>query len=73
MGKAVLGAMARGQSLTDIDLAQYREWCPVFDADLYAAIELKTCVDKRMAAGGPARAATMAAVAAVRAWLEKER
>lgn len=73
VGKAVLGAIARGQSLSDIDLAQYREWCPVFDADLYAAIELKTCVDKRVAAGGPAPAATMAAVAAVRAWLERER
>lgn len=54
VGQAVLHAISLGKNLSEIDLAQYRQWHPAFNADLYKALELETCVNHRVAAGGPA-------------------
>lgn len=69
VGKAVLHAISAGKNLTELDLTQYRQWCPTFDADLYTALELETCVNHRLVAGGPAPQTTRDTVATVRAWM----
>ncbi|MBT9154630.1 MAG: hypothetical protein DDT39_01309 [Firmicutes bacterium] len=65
-------AISLGKNLSEIDLAQYRQWHPAFNADLYKALELETCVNHRVAAGGPALQTTKATIAVVREWMASQ-
>ena len=47
VGQLVLFCIEKGISLDDMTLEQYKEICPVFDQDIYDAISMKTCVEKR--------------------------
>ena len=41
------------RSLDELTLEEFKSVCPVFEADIYEAISLKTCVEKRMTIGAP--------------------
>ena len=53
VGRLVLRCIAEGKSLDDLTLDEYREESPVFENDIYDAISLKTCVEKRLTLGAP--------------------
>lgn len=53
VGRLVLYCLDKGLSLDDMSLEEYRAISPVFDADIYEAISLKTCVEKRTTLGAP--------------------
>ncbi len=53
IGQLVLRCIEKGIGLDDLPLAKYQEICPVFQEDIYDAISLKTCVEKRMTYGAP--------------------
>jgi len=53
VGQLVLLCLDRGISLDELPLAEYQEISPVFDEDIYDAISLKTCVEKRVTLGAP--------------------
>lgn len=53
IGQLVLMCIERSCSLDDLPLVKYQAVSPVFQEDIYEAISLKTCVDKRNTAGGP--------------------
>ena len=57
VGRLVLSCIEKGISLDDMSLEEYREISPVFEEDIYEAISLKTCVEKRTTLGAPGRAA----------------
>jgi len=57
VGQLVLFCIERNISLDDMTLAQYKAICPVFENDIYEAISLKTCVEKRLTIGAPSSAA----------------
>ena len=40
-------------ALDDLSLEEYKAVSPVFDEDIYEAISLQTCVDKRLTLGAP--------------------
>ena len=42
-------------SLDELSLDAYRSISPVFDKDIYDAISMKTCVEKRLTKGAPSR------------------
>ena len=42
--------------LEELPLEQYRTFSPLFEADLYQAIDLKVCVEKRISEGGTSTA-----------------
>ena len=44
--------MERGEVLETLPLEVYRQHCPLFETDLYEAIDLKTCMEKRISEGG---------------------
>ncbi|MDR0249266.1 MAG: argininosuccinate lyase [Oscillospiraceae bacterium] len=59
---AVAGALVRfclegGMALEDLTLEQLRGFSPLFDEDVYAALDLHECVNGRASYGGPAPAA----------------
>ena len=39
--------------MDDLPLEDYRKESPLFDSDIYEAIALKTCVDRRTTKGAP--------------------
>ena len=57
--------MAEGQVLETLPLDEYRGFSELFEADLYAAIDLKTCVEKRISEGGTSVASVEAQIAYV--------
>ena len=62
IGRLVLLCIERKISLDELPLADYQEICPVFDEDIYEAISLKTCIEKRLTKGGPGKAAMEEAI-----------
>lgn len=57
VGQLVLFCEAHHISLDEMTLEQYRAIHPVFDEDIYDAISLKTCVEKRLTIGAPSKTA----------------
>ena len=53
VGELVLFCLSRGIALLDMPLPEYNAISPVFEDDIYEAISLKTCVEKRMTIGAP--------------------
>ena len=51
-GQIVARCMAEGQVLETLPLEVYRSFSELFDEDLYTAIDLKACVEKRISEGG---------------------
>ena len=52
-GQLVLICIDKGCALDDLTLEEFRQASPVFDDDIYEAISLKTCVEKRLTFGAP--------------------
>ena len=53
VGRLVLTCIDRGISLDELPLEAYQEISPVFEKDIYEAISMKTCVEKRCTYGAP--------------------
>ncbi len=52
-GRLVLKAISLNISLDELKLSDYKEESDAFEEDIYEAISLKTCVDKRLTDGAP--------------------
>ena len=57
VGQLVLFCESKGIALDDMTLEEYKAISPVFEEDIYEAISLKTCVEKRLTIGAPGRSA----------------
>ncbi len=55
IGKLVLYCISNDTTLDALTLEEYHHISPVFEEDLYEAIALETCVNKRNIIGGPSR------------------
>ena len=53
VGQLVLKCIEKGISLDELSLEEYKEISPVFEQDIYEAISMKTCVEKRLTIGAP--------------------
>lgn len=53
VGRLVLTCIDRGIALDDLPLDDYRKECPKFDEDVYDAISMEYCVNKRNTIGAP--------------------
>ena len=53
VGQLVLLCIEKGIALDDLPLEEYKEISPVFEEDVYEAISMKTCVDRRQTLGAP--------------------
>ena len=51
VGQLVLMCIDKNCSLDELSLEAYRSISPVFDEDIYDAISMKTCVEKRLTKG----------------------
>jgi argininosuccinate lyase len=65
-GEIVAYCMKNGQVLETLDLSVYRSFSDLFDEDLYEAVDLKNCVNRRVSLGGTSVLSAAAQIAAVR-------
>lgn len=70
IGQLVLYGIEHNKSLDELTLDEYRTVCDAFDEDVYDAISLKTCVEKRLTIGAPGKAAMEAVIAEYDKYLE---
>ena len=53
IGQLVLYCIEKNTSLSTLTLEEYKQFSPVFKEDIYDAISLESCVNKRNTIGGP--------------------
>lgn len=71
VGQLVLFCEGKGISLDDMTLDEFKAISPVFKEDIYDAISLKTCVDKRLTIGAPGKEAIDKVIAINKEYLSK--
>ncbi len=70
VGQLVAACIKEGTVLEDYPLEKYREVSDLFDADLYDAISLDACVERRTSFGGTSPASVDAQIAYVKECLQ---
>ncbi|WZL83007.1 argininosuccinate lyase [Vallitaleaceae bacterium 9-2] len=55
IGKLVLYCVNNNTNLSKLSLSEYQNLSPLFEEDIFDAISLDTCVNKRQVIGGPAK------------------
>ena len=73
VGELVAICIETGHVLDDLPLDQYQAVCPLFEADVYQAIDLKTCVGERKSLGGPAPDEVRRQIQKIRAFLKSRK
>ena len=61
-GSLVAECIRTGQVLETVPLERYRELSDLFEQDVYEAIDLKTCIEKRISEGGTGKASVQAQI-----------
>lgn len=77
IGRLVLYCIQKGCSIDELSIEELKQISPVFEADVYEAISLKTCVEKRLTIGAPGQKAMEDVIRQNREflsglWFEKE-
>ncbi len=70
IGQLVLACLEKDKAIEDMSLEELREISDVFDADIYDAISLKTCVERRLTTGAPGVSAMRGVIAEYRKYLK---
>ena len=53
VGRIVLYCIDKDIAIDDLTLKEFKEFSPIFEEDIYKAIDLLTCVEERSVIGGP--------------------
>ena len=72
VGRLVLYCLDKGISLDEMSLEEYKAISPVFENDIYEAISIRTCVEKRMTIGAPGSEAMAEVVERNKKYLAEE-
>ena len=70
VGRLVNMCIKSGETLDTLPLKDFRSISNLFGADVYQALELKTCVNGRKVYGGPAKEAVEQQIASIREFVE---
>ena len=49
----MLHCIDSGKSIEDLSITELKQFSPAFDEDIYDAVSLRTCVEKRLTLGAP--------------------
>lgn len=71
VGQLVLYCIERGIALDDMTLEEYREISPVFGEDIYDAISIDTCVNRRVTTGAPGKKAMEEVIAIYKKYMRE--
>ena len=71
IGQLVLLCIDKNISLDELSLEEYKKISPVFNEDIYEAISMKTCVEKRNTIGAPGKDAMTQIIAINEKYLQE--
>ena len=71
VGQLVLYCIERGISLDEMSMEEYKAISPVFEEDIYDAISIRTCVEKRNTIGAPGKKAMEEVIERDRKYLQE--
>lgn len=70
IGRLVLYCIEQKKALDDLSLEEYKAVSPVFEEDIYEAISMETCINRRLTIGAPGKEAMEKVIAACREYLK---
>ena len=73
IGRIVLHCIDANKSIDELTLKELQAFSPVFGEDIYDAISLETCVEKRLTIGAPGTDAMNEVIRLGRSWLGEQR
>ena len=71
VGQLVLYGIEHNKALDDFTLEEYKAISPVFEEDIYEAISMETCVNKRLTKGAPGREVMKKTIITYKEYLSK--
>ena len=72
IGKLVLYCIDKGKAIDELPIEEMKSISELFDEDIYEAISLETCVEKRVTIGAPGREAMEKVISQNRRYLEEQ-
>ncbi len=72
IGALVLYCIENNKSIEDCSVEELKNISDVFESDIYEAISLKTCVEKRLTKGAPSSVKMSEALALYKEYLERD-
>ena len=72
VGRLVAACGRQGKTLEELTLAELQEALPLFEADVYDALRLETCMGQRKSYGGPAVQETTRQIEALEAFIKSK-
>ena len=73
VGRLVNMCTKSGDTLDTLTLRDFRSISKLFDADVYQALQLRTCVNQRQVYGGPAKASVETQIANLERFVKERR
>ena len=70
IGRLVLHCIDAGKGIEELTLKELQEFSDRFGEDVFEAISLRACVNRRLTTGAPGEAAMKEEIAACRTWLQ---
>ena len=71
IGQIVLSCIEKGIAIEDMSLWELKQFSDVFEEDIYNAISMETCVNKRLTIGAPGKEAMERAILEARKYLQE--
>ena len=72
IGRLVLYCIDEGKAIDEVELSKLKEFSELFDEDVYEAISLKTCVERRLTIGAPGIEAMRSVLVEYKKYLEEQ-
>ena len=61
------------KSIEELSVEELREFSPAFDEDIYDAVSLRTCVEKRLTLGAPGSEMMKKVIDIEKEWLNEQK
>lgn len=72
IGRLVLYCIEQGKAIEELELEELKSISPVFAEDVYEAVSMDTCVNKRLTLGAPGEKAMREVIRKNQEWLENQ-
>jgi argininosuccinate lyase len=69
IGRLVLHCIDENKSIEDLSVGELKEFSPAFEEDIYEAVSLRTCVEKRLTLGAPGSGMMKKVIEQEKEWL----
>jgi len=71
IGRLVLHCIDENKGIEDMSIEELKEFSPAFDEDVYEAVSLGTCVEKRLTLGAPGQEMMKKVIEIEKRWLKE--